>query len=106
MWHQLEIPVATTKECRPTTLQLPRRPCLRFRANCLGATSLDRHQVEHDAVMCDVVGGRECLSVIFISALRSQKYGCKVHRRSLPLIEPSCTVITRRVFDEIEYVFQ
>jgi hypothetical protein len=105
MWHQLEIPVATTKECRPIPLQLPRRLCLRFRADCLGATNLDRYQVEHGAVMRDVVGGRQCLSVIFISALRSLMW-LQTHRRSLPLMEPSCTVITRRVFDEIEYVFQ
>jgi hypothetical protein len=68
MWHQLEIPVATTKECRRTPLTLPRRPCLRLRTDCLGATNLDRHQLAHDAAMRDAVGSGQCLSVILVSA--------------------------------------
>jgi hypothetical protein len=39
-----------------------------LRANRLGATTLDCHQVEHDAAMRDVLGSGQCLSAIFISA--------------------------------------
>jgi hypothetical protein len=57
-------------------------------------------------VMRDVVGGRQCLSVIFISALRSLIW-LQAHRRSLPLMEPSLhLLLPSRVLDEIEYVFQ
>jgi hypothetical protein len=74
---------------------------------CIGATNHDRHQIEHDAVLRDVVAGGQCLSVIFIFGATLANTATSTS----PLIMidgakfvPS--VITGRVFDPIEYLFQ